>query len=88
MAIYRAFVEAIQWTGTNVIEIRQFVRANTGYFNEVIIRDGVLYLRTIAPDPMAGTAEIAVPVTNWVVRSGNQVGTVTNAVFISQYTPA
>jgi len=88
MATYRAFVEAIQWTGANVIEIRQFVRANQGYFNDVLIRDGVLYLRTIAPHPIVGTAEVAVPVTNWVVRSGDQVGTVTNAVFISQYTPA
>ena len=88
MAIFRPFVEAVQWTGSNVTEIRQFVRSNQGYFNEVLIRLGVLYLRAAVPDPVSGTAEITVPVNNWVVRSGDQVGTVTNAVFVSQYTPA
>jgi len=86
MATYRSFVEAVQWTGTNVIEIRQFVRTNEGYFNEAIIRDGALYLTTGTPHPVVGAAEIAVPPTNWVVRSGDDVTVMTNALFISQYT--
>jgi hypothetical protein len=87
MAIFRPFVEAIQWLGTNVTEIRQFIRANQGYFNNAVIRDGVLYLQTFTPDPVVGTAEIPVPVNNWVIRSGDQISTVTDSVFISQYTP-
>ena len=86
MATYRPFVEAVQWTGANVIEIRQFVRDNEGYFNEAVIRDGVLYLQTAPPDPFVGTAEIAVPVTNWVVRSGDDIEVMTNVLFVSQYT--
>ena len=86
MATYRPFVEAVQWTGANVIEIRQFVRDNEGYFNEAVIRDEVLYLQTAQPDPFAGTAEIAVLATNWVVRSGDDIEVVTDAVFVSQYT--
>lgn len=88
MAIFHPFVEAVQWTGTNITEIRQFVRANQGYFNNAVIRDGVLYLQTFAPDSIAGSAEIAVPVNNWVVREhGNVMLSMTDALFTSQFTP-
>ena len=86
MAIFRPYVEAVQWTGTNVIEIRQFVRANQGFMNDAVIDGGVLYLVTNPPPPLP-SERIAVPVGNWLVRSGVNIESLTDAEFLSRYTP-
>ena len=86
MAIFRPYVDAIQWTGSNVTEIRQFVRASTGIINDAVIRNGVLYL-TMSPSWPANEVLIAVPIGDWVIKSGSQVFTLTQSDFAAQYMP-
>jgi hypothetical protein len=86
MAKYRPFVQAVQWTGTNVIEIRQFIRANTGAINDAIITDGVLYLRRNPLDELRPEQPIPVQPTEWaVVRGNGMVEVLSDAVFIATY---
>ena len=85
MAIYHPYVDAVQWLGTNVTEIRQFVRANAGLINSASVHaDGVLYL-----EPTVGAESLAIPVNvnDWVVRSGVYVFTLSPTVFAATYQP-
>jgi len=88
MARYLPFVDAIQWTGTNVTEIRQFVRANPGVINDAVIREGVLFLTVTPGGPVNFETLLRVEVTQWVVRTAGQVFALDNALFITQYTLA
>ena len=85
MAKYRSFVNAVQWTGTNVTEIRQFVRASGGVINDAVIVNGVLTLKQLPGDELRPDAPIQVLATEWVVIIGTTVGKLTNTIFIATY---
>jgi hypothetical protein len=85
MARYRPYVDAVQWIGTNVIEIRQFVRANTGVINDAVIVDGILILRPMAGDQLAAAIPVSVAVNEWVVINGGLVTAMNNTAFLAQY---
>jgi len=85
MAKYRPFVNAIQWTGSNVIEIRQFVRNSGGVINDAVIVDGILTLKQLPGDELRPDAPIQVLVTEWVVIIGVTVNKLTNTVFVATY---
>jgi hypothetical protein len=88
MAKFRPYVEAVQWIGTNVTEIRQFVRSNAGLVTEAVIRDGVLYLEA---NPVKGvgltTVPIMVPLNSWAVRVGGTMTAMTPEEFVALYEP-
>lgn len=79
MTRFRPYVDAVQWTGSNVIEVRQFVRAVPGVIRDAVIRDGILYIT------QQGGIEFAVAVSSWLVRSGFEVFAQDPTVFASAY---
>lgn len=83
MVRYRPYVDAVQWIGTNVTEIRQFVRANTGLINDAVIRDGVLYLVPNSATAALGLPilDIVVPLNSWAVRANATISSYTTAEF-------
>jgi len=87
MVRYLPYVEALQWLGTNVIEVRQFVRANSGVINNAVIRDSVLYLEPtgVPVTTIPGYAPIPVPVNNWIIRSGSTLLTMDPTTFTQNY---
>lgn len=85
MTKYRPFINAVQWTGTNVTEIRQFVRNSGGIINDATIINGVLTLRQTPGDEPRPDVPIQVFVTEWVVTTGIIVTKQTNADFVSLY---
>ena len=84
MARFRPYVDAVQWTGTNVIEVRQFVRTATGAINDAVIRDGVLYIEPSVP---GAAFSLAVPVSSWVVIAEGLAGVLDNTEFLARYEP-
>lgn len=87
MARYRPYVEAVQWTGINVIEIRQFIRANKGAVNDATIIDGVLVLFPVGAAPVVTPlVTISVPVNNWIViREGGEILNLDTVSFLARY---
>jgi hypothetical protein len=86
MVIYHPYVDAVQWLGTNVIEIRQFVRANG--VSDVVIQAGILYIGPPFPTDAAiaaGAVPMAVPVNNWVVSNAGDMETYTTDQFNKRY---
>lgn len=82
--------KATQWTGANVIEVRQVVRAGLGAFNDAIIDGGVLYIFVTPPaggvEPgMPPFPRIEVPVGFWLV-SGDPFNPLSDADFTARYT--
>jgi hypothetical protein len=81
-------IQAVQWTGTNVTEIRQIVRAGLGAFNDAIIRNGTLYIFNTATgtDPVEGIPPpmIPVPVGSWLV-TGDPFNPLTDAQFTARF---
>jgi hypothetical protein len=59
MTRYRAYVEAIQWIGTNVIEMRQFVRANSDSIDGAVIEGATLRLTSTTGGIVPGEAVVA-----------------------------
>jgi hypothetical protein len=88
MAKYQQFINAIQWTGSNVIEIRQFVRNSGGDINDAVIQDGILYLNRNPLDELRPVSPIQVLVTEWITITGHIVAKITNDNFIAQFEPA
>jgi hypothetical protein len=82
---YRPYVDAVQWTGTNVTEIRQFVRSEG--INDAVIRDGVLYLQPPFPTnpPIPGIGPVEVPTGNWIVNNAGVIETYTQEQFDGKY---
>ena len=80
MVHYRPYVDAIQWLGTNIIPVRQFVNSSPGVIRTGVIRDGVLYITQVG-----SPIEIPVPVNNWLVRSGFEVFTLEPTEFDLKY---
>jgi hypothetical protein len=73
MTRYRPFVDAVQWTGSNVTEIRQFVRAHPNC--DAVIRDGLLYITYpgiggVSPGEIV-ISEYVIAQTEWAVFSGD-----------------
>ena len=85
-ANFAPYVQALQWDGTNVTEMRQFVRNSGGAITEAGIRNGVLFLTPNIPDTLIGGLEpIEVPVNNWVVISLGNVLSLTPTDFAARY---
>ena len=80
MVHYRPFVDAIQWLGTNVIPVRQFINNAPGVIRSAVVRDGVLYVTQVN-----SVIEIPVPVNNWLVTSGLELFTLENTEFNLRY---
>lgn len=85
MTKYRPFINAVQWTGTNVTEIRQFVRASGGAINDATVIDGVLTLRQTPGDEIRPEPPIQIFVTEWAIITGTTVTKLPNAIFITLY---
>ena len=87
MVKYRPYVEAVQWTGINVIEMRQFIRDNKGAVNDATILNGVLVLFPTGVSPGSTSREtISVPVDNWVVIVGDgEVLSLDTLSFLARY---
>ena len=78
MAKYRPYVQAVQWLGTNVQEIRQFVNLFSGFLTSAVIRNGVLFLEgTATGNPIS----LRVEMNTWLVVAGS------DASFISLLQP-
>lgn len=85
MTKYRPFIQAVQWTGTNVTEIRQFVRANTGTINDAVITNGILYLQRNPTHELRPDKPIAVNVTDWAIITGDVVSVMVNTLFVQTF---
>lgn len=85
MTKYRPFINAVQWTGTNITEIRQFVRNSGGVINNATIVNGVLTLGQTPGDQLCPDIPIQVFVTDWVVITGKLVTKQTDADFVTLY---
>lgn len=83
MARYVPYVDAVQWTGTNVIEIRQFVNATPDVISSAVIRDGILYLTPA--NPLSPAVDVAVPIGSYVLREGSFVYSVTQLELDQRY---
>ena len=81
-------IQAVQWTGTNVTEVRQIVRAGLGAYNDAIIRNGTLYIFNSATgtDPAndQSSTMIPVPVGSWLVV-GDPYNPLTDAQFTARF---
>jgi hypothetical protein len=80
MPRYRPYVDAIQWLGNNVTQVRQFINAAPGAIRSATVREGILYVAQVG-----SVIEIPVPQNNWLVRRASEVFTLDPADFDSQY---
>lgn len=84
MAKFIPLVDAVQWLGTNITEIRQFIRAAGPPPYSAVIRDGILYVQEgLTP----GLIPIAVPVNNWVIITAETVTVLDDLTFLARYRP-
>lgn len=77
---------AAQWTGANVTDIRQVVRAGLGAYNDAVIDAGVLYIfASAAGVPVPDVPRVEVPVGHWLVTS-DPFNPLSPAAFAERYT--
>jgi hypothetical protein len=80
MARYRPYVDAVQWTGTNVTEIRQFVRVS-----DVLGVPSISGTNLVLNYLLATDSPTIVAVGDWVVRSGTAITTYSQAAFDARF---
>lgn len=80
MVRYLPYVDGIQWLGTNVIPVRQFINSAPGVIRSAVVRDGILYITQTN-----SSIEIPVPVNNWLIRQGMELFTLEATDFVARY---
>jgi hypothetical protein len=83
MVRYHSYVEALQWLGTNVIEVRQFVRANSDAIAGAVISGTELTLTSPLGNIPGET--VIVQLNEWIVCSQRHVSVMTPEAFAAQY---
>lgn len=79
---YHPYVNAVQWLGTNITEIRQFIRASPDIVSATTDVNNNL-LVTLGPNMVP--SPVVVPLNNWLVSSGNAINQWSPTDFAARY---